>query len=118
MNRIAAVLGFGAVVMAAGIAYAFVVGNLWSEADLMLPLPWFHLSMIDLYVGFLLFSGWIIFREHRVGVAIAWVVAVMLLGNFASCGYALIAALRAGGDWQRFWLGSRDKRSGQQLSAH
>lgn len=118
MTRMAAVLGVGATIMAAAIAYAFLAGDLWNEARVMLPLPWFHLSMIDLYVGFLLFGGWIIFRERRIGVAIAWVVAVLLLGNLASCGYALIAALRSEGSWQRFWLGARSEKPGERSLNH
>ena len=96
---------FGFMTMATAIAYGLLAGDFWSEAPLLLSHPWFHVSMIDLYTGFFLFGGWIAFRERSRLVAAIWIVLLLTLGNLASCLYAVIAAVRARGDWQTFWLG-------------
>lgn len=100
-------LGIGVVVMAAAIAYGFIAGDLWGEAQVLLKYPWFHVSMIDLYVGFLLFAGWIAFRERSVPATIVWIISLMLLGNLIACAYALLALVRSNGDMRRFWLGKQ-----------
>jgi hypothetical protein len=98
-------LGIGVGVMAAAVAYGLLAGDLWGEAPILLKYPWFHVSMIDLYVGFALVAGWIAYREHSLLVTVLWIVLLLLLGNLVSCGYALLAVIRADGDMRRFWLG-------------
>ena len=105
MQRCMQVLLIGAVIMAAAILYAFVAGDFFAEAETMFPLPWFQLAMVDLYVGFLLFGGWILFREPSRPKAIGWILLVCVLGNLASCIYAVRAIVQCGGDWRRFWMG-------------
>jgi hypothetical protein len=61
--------------------------------------------MIDLYVGFTLISAWIINREASPFVMGFWILAVMMLGFFAASLYVLIALVKSGGDWARFWMG-------------
>jgi hypothetical protein len=107
MNRLIIVLAIGVVVMAAAIGYALVRGEFWTEAGILFRYPWFHLSMIDLYVGFLLFSGWVAYRERSPLTAAVWIFLVLTLGNLATCAYALAVAWRARGDWNWFWQGKR-----------
>lgn len=111
MQKTKALLTIGAVVVAAAIAYAFIVGDFFAEAEVMLPLPWFHLSMVDLYIGFFLFAGWILFREASTPRAIIWIVLLCLLGNVLSCIYALRAAVISQGDWRQFWMGARARNA-------
>lgn len=107
MTKAIGLLVAGVVVMAVAIGYALLAGDLRGEARVLFDYPWFHVSMIDLYTGFLLFSGWIVSREQSRGVAAVWIVLLLTLGNLAACAYALAAALRARGDWNVFWLGKR-----------
>ena len=97
----------GTLWMAGIILYGFVAGNIWEEAKIMIHYPWFQISMVDLYTGLSLFSGWVLFRERSKGVAAVWIVLFVLLGNLATCAYALIAAAQSGGDWHTFWTGKR-----------
>lgn len=100
-------LSIGFFIMATGIAYAMIIGNFFEELHIMRPLPWFHLSMLDLYMGFLLFAGWIVFRERSLIRAFIWIALLLSLGNLTACLYGIIALIRASGDWQNFWMGSR-----------
>ena len=63
--------------------------------------------MVDLYVGFVLFSGWIVYREESTIRTVVWVILMMTLGFWAASLYTLIALQTSGGDWRRFWLGRR-----------
>lgn len=99
------VSGLGAAAMAAVLIYGFTVGDFAAEGSQLLSMPWGIVSLVDLYVGFTLFSGWIIFREASLVKTAAWIVAVMVLGFFAASLYALLALRSSSGDWRRFWLG-------------
>ena len=101
--KIVALLGLLA--MTGIILYAFIVGDFNREGAQLLAIPWGQVSMVDLYVGFILFSGWIIYREKSLARSVIWVVLMMLLGNWTAGLYALVALLTSRGDWKRFWLG-------------
>lgn len=100
-----ALLGF--LVMLVTIAYGFVAGDFVAEGSILLSLAWGKVSLIDVYVGFLVFSGWIIYREKSVIRSIIWVVLTLILGNLTSCLYVLLALQESRGDWERFWFGWR-----------
>jgi len=97
----------GAVAMTGVLVYGFVVGDFSGEGSQLLGMPWGIVSLVDLYVGFSLFSGWIIYRESSLPATIIWVVLMMVLGFFTASIYTYLAAHRAGGDWDRFWHGTR-----------
>ena len=58
--KILAVLGI--VIMAGAILYAMIYGDFRQEGRMILSIPWGIVSLIDLYTGFFLFSGWIVYR--------------------------------------------------------
>lgn len=95
----------GAVIMAAVIVYGFVAGQFMQEASVLFPLPWFQVTLADLYLGFALFGGWIFYRESSRGTATLWLISLCLLGNLAACLYAGIAMRRCQGNWRQFWIG-------------
>lgn len=105
LAKVIAVLGLAA--MTGIIARAFIVGNFGVEGDQLLAMPWGVVSLVDLYVGFTLFSGWIVYREKSWLARIVWVVLMMTLGNWTAALYVLIALQKSGGDWQKFFLGSK-----------
>lgn len=106
MRRAIIILTLGFFVMATGIAYALIKGDFFDELEIMRSLPWFHLSMLDLYVGFLLFAGWILYREKTLIFAVIWIALLISLGNLLACLYAVIAIIRSKGNWQIFWMGT------------
>ncbi len=109
--RTAIVLAGGfAGAMAVLIGHALVTGAFWQEGSLLLSLAWGRVTLADLYVGFGLFSGWVLFRERHVGRALVFVVLTLSLGNLFTCIYVLIALLGSRGDWAKFWLGHRSER--------
>lgn len=95
----------GVVVMSAALFNGFATGDFFGEGRELAAMPWGIVSLVDLYTGFVLFSGWIIYRERSLLVAGLWTIAMMTLGFFAGSLYAFIALHRSGNDWRRFWLG-------------
>jgi hypothetical protein len=101
------VAALGVLAMTAVLIYGFTVGDFAAEGNVLLSMPWGIVSLVDLYVGFILFSGWIVYREKSLVRSIVWVVLMMVLGFFTASLYTLIAFQTSGGDWKRFWMGKR-----------
>jgi hypothetical protein len=105
--KILALLGFLA--MTGALVYGFTVGDFSGEGSQLLSMPWGIVSLVDLYVGFILFSGWIVYREKSLVRSVVWAVLMMVLGFWTASLYTLIALQTSGGNWQRFWMGHRSK---------
>jgi hypothetical protein len=97
----------GLLAMTVVLIYGFTVGNLAEEGKQLLSMPWGIVSLVDLYVGFVFFSGWIVYREKSALRSVVWVVLMMILGFWTASLYTLIALQTSGGDWRRFWMGKR-----------
>ncbi|MDZ7828076.1 MAG: DUF1475 family protein [Halofilum sp. (in: g-proteobacteria)] len=79
--------------------------SLVTQGGLILDVAWGRALMVDLYVGLLLISGWILWREPRRAGAAGWVAALLLLGNIVACIYVLLALHNSHGDARAFWNG-------------
>lgn len=99
------IAALGLLAMTGVLVYGFVVGDFAGEGRRLLSMPWGIVSLVDLYVGFFLFSGWIVYREGVTARSAVWVVLMMILGFWTASLYVLLALWASGGDWQRFWLG-------------
>lgn len=106
--RIAKLIALAGLLAMTGILiYGFTVGNFSDEGARLMAMPWGIVSLVDLYVGFALFSCWIVFREQAWLPSVVWVLLMMVLGFWTGALYTLIALQTSGGDWQRFWYGKR-----------
>jgi hypothetical protein len=97
----------GLLAMTGILIYGFTVGNFSAEGSKLLAMPWGIVSLVDLYVGFSLFSCWIVYREKSAVRSIIWVVLMMTLGFWAGALYSFIALQTSDGDWNRLWKGNR-----------
>lgn len=102
-----AISALGLLAMSAAILRAFVVGDFGTEGAWLTSHPWGIVSLVDLYVGFVIFSMWIVYRERSRPAAAVWVVLMMILGNWTAALYVLLALYTSAGDWRRFWMGHR-----------
>ena len=59
--------------------------------------PWGLATMFDAYFGFLAFWLYTAWRERTVGARLGWLVALLVLGNFAIAAYALLCLRAAPG---------------------
>ena len=107
MKKVILISILGIIAMSAVLVYGFTQGNFGADGSTLLRNPWGIVSLVDLYTGFILFSGWIIYREKNPFIALIWVVLMMVLGFFTASVYALYAAVTIANDWKKFWMGSR-----------
>ncbi len=110
--RVAAILAMlGALAMAGALVYGFTCGQFAGEGRQLLRMPWGRIALVDLYIAFLLFAAWIVFREGYRLRSLLWIAAVMVLGSLAICLYLLDALRTSKGDWQLFFLGKHARPS-------
>lgn len=107
MKLAKAIALLGLLAMTGILVYGFTVGDFSAEGTRLLAMPWGIVSLVDLYVGFTLFSAWIVYREKAVLLAVLWVVLMMVLGFWTGAFYTFLALQSSGGDWKRFWMGKR-----------
>jgi hypothetical protein len=107
MKLVKIISALGVLAMTAVLLYGFIVGDFGSDGTKLLQNPWGVVSLVDLYTGFILFSGWIVYRERSIAGAALWVLLMMVLGFFTASLYVFLAASRSGGNWKIFWLGNR-----------
>jgi hypothetical protein len=78
--------------------YATLAGkegvNVIKGFEIVCAEPWGLATMFDAYFGFLAFWLYVAWRERTLGARAGWLVALLLLGNFAIAAYALLC-LRA-----------------------
>jgi len=85
----------GLLAMTLGLINAFINGDFIEDGKLLLSNPWGIMSMIDLYVGFVLFSMWIVYREQHPLMTLVWIILMMVLGFFTGALYLLIALYKS-----------------------
>jgi len=95
----------GTLIMFFTLGYGFIAGDFFKEGSILFSMAWGKVSLIDVYIGFFLFSAWVIYREEKWTTAVLWVLLIMVLGNFITCLYATIALYSSGENFKRFWLG-------------
>lgn len=87
------------------LVYGFSAGDFFSEGSSLFSMAWGKVSLIDVYLGFFLFSAWVLYREEKWMTAALWILSIMVLGNFITGLYATIALYNSGKDFKHFWLG-------------
>ena len=85
----------GAIAMTIALLNGFINGDFFDDGGELLSNPWGIVSLVDLYVGFVLFSIWIVYREKSLVSQIVWVILMMVLGFFTASIYLLYAAYTA-----------------------
>ena len=100
----------GIVAMTAVLFYGFTEGSFFDDGGELLRNPWGIVSIVDLYVGFTLFSLWIAFREKSVWISVLWIISVMILGFFAASVYVFYHLQKSGEDVLLFFLGARKNK--------
>lgn len=101
------IAGLGVLSMTVVLLYGFIVGDFFEDGGKIVGNPWGIVSLVDLYVGFFLFSLWIWYREEHLLNAIVWVALMMVLGFFTGSLYVLIALIQSNGDMDVLFKGKK-----------
>lgn len=106
--RIAKIIAWiGVFVMSVALYQGFTKGNFFVDGGIILDNPWGIVSMVDLYVGFTLFSMWVFFRERNVMVSVLWIISLMIFGFLSGSFYVAIHLSKSKGNWNKFFMGWR-----------
>jgi hypothetical protein len=97
------------IIMFLTLMYGLICGDFFKEGNILISLVWGKVSLIDVYIGFLLFSGWVLYREEKLLIAVLWIILILLLGNFITSLYVTITLFKSGENYQYFWLGKNYK---------
>lgn len=67
---------------------------LWQTPRAVVTHPWFIATLFDTYFAFLTFYLWVAYKERGWIARIAWLLAILFLGNIAMALYMLIQLFR------------------------
>jgi len=85
---------FVLVTMLCATSWASLQCPLWKTPQSVVLHPWFIATLFDTYFGFLTFYLWLAYKETGALPRIAWLIAILLLGNIAISTYMLITLFR------------------------
>lgn len=93
-----------------------VVGSFWAARQLAIwdslfvlwEDPWFKLTLLDLYLGFALFIGFVMYKEKSIIKTLIFIFLIASLGNMISSLYLLIQLYRLK-NIEELWEPKRDK---------
>lgn len=94
----AIILLLGALYLAWCVVVAQQAQSLFVGGPAVASQPWGWVTIIDLYLGFLVFGAYIAVREGSAARSAPWWLALFFLGNIASAGYVLAVLIRSGFD--------------------
>ena len=104
-----------AAVLAVATVQASRAESVWAAGGRLLADPWGRATLIDTYGAFV--AAWLVIaaRERHAGRAAAWLLAVLLTGNFALCAYLLLALRRlpSGASWRELFVAPPPPRGGR-----
>jgi hypothetical protein len=94
------------VAMLAVTTWASSIIALWKMPREVVQHPWFVATLFDAYFAFLFFWIWLAWREQHWGRSIAWLIAIILLGNIAMAVFVLcrVRKLPPGSQFSHFLL--------------
>lgn len=94
---------------AGALLYASLLTPVWDQLMQQLPTWSMGLVLADFYLGILLVSLWVVWRERSAWRSALWIVAFVGLGNIATYAYVVWALRRVGSarDLTRFFHGRR-----------
>jgi predicted permease len=67
---------------------------LWKTPHEVVAHPWFIATLFDTYFAFLTFYAWLAYKETSSVARIAWLIAILFLGNIAMASYMLVLLFR------------------------
>lgn len=93
----------GAIIMTSMIAFSIATGDIAAEGAILLGLVWGQMSVVDLYVSFLLVYLWMFYREKTVVAKVFWLVFILVTGALATAIYVYLAASKSKNETEFFF---------------
>ncbi len=94
MKLIRLLSGLSTAIMGGMIIYSLMVGDFFGEGSILMSLVWGQMSLVDLYVGFILVYAWMFYREKSLVARIVWFFGMMVFGNLTFALYIFVESFR------------------------
>jgi hypothetical protein len=97
------------VFMLIGFVYGFMKGNIGNEMNMFFSMPWAKVMVLDIYIGFVIFSIWIYFREQNNRRFLMWFLPLLFIGNLIAIAYIINAIFNSKNNTQKLMFGNYKK---------
>ena len=94
MKNIRIIAWLSTLIMTFMIIFSLLTGDFFAQGSILMGLVWGQMSLVDLYVGFLLVYVWIFYKETKILPRIIWALLLIVTGSLATALYVLIASYR------------------------
>ncbi len=107
--QIVFILGFLALL--AMVIYGVVARDIGAEGSIMLSVYWGQFTLYDIYIAFIVFYMWIVFREKSLLRSVIWFFLIMLGGSMSICLYMFLALRQSNNDITKLMMGKREMKT-------
>lgn len=97
-RKLTIIFGTILIAMLAVTSWASLHESVFAGGRKLLNEPWGIATLFDTYFAFLTFYVWLAYKEVSWIARIAWLIAILLLGNIAMAIYMLIQIRKSGGE--------------------
>lgn len=94
MKNIRIIAWISTLIMTFMIIFSLLTGDFFAQGSILMELVWGQMSLVDLYVGFLLVYVWIYYKETKLLPRIIWALLMIVTGSLATALYVLIESYR------------------------
>lgn len=94
MKNIRIIAWISTLIMTFMIIFSLLTGDFFAQGSILMGLVWGQMSLVDLYVGFLLVYIWIFYKETKLLPRIIWALLLIVTGSLATALYVLIESYR------------------------
>lgn len=94
MKNIRIIAWLSTLIMTFMIIFSLLTGDFFAQGSILMGLVWGQMSLVDLYVGFLLVYVWIFYKETKLLPRIVWALLLIVTGSLATALYVLIESYR------------------------
>lgn len=95
------------ILLLAAIIYGVTARDIFAEGSIMLEIYWGQFTFIDIYIAFIVFYLWVVFREKSVINSLMWFVLIMTGGSMTICLYLFLAVRNCDRNWGKLIAGNR-----------
>lgn len=94
MKNVRIIAWLSLLIMAFMIVFSLSTGDFFEQGSILMGLVWGQMSLVDLYVAFLLVYIWIFYKETKILPRIIWAILLIVTGSLATALYILIESYR------------------------
>lgn len=97
----------GFLALLASIIYGAAAYDIWAQGRIILSVFWGRFTFYDIYIAFIVFYIWTVYREKSLIRSVIWFFLIMLGGSLSICLYMFLALRGSDNNAEKLLLGRR-----------